>query len=590
MIGKYFPRKEQKNFYLPGQEIKIDRDYAFKNFTCEKDPLSTVKNRLSFAILSFLLIYSVICVRLFNLCIVPNQNSEKSIEIADDVRAYDKNPIKRADILDRNGTIIATSLPTVNLYANPKKVLNPQHAAVKLAQILPDIRYEDILAKLTRKGKFVYIKRNLSPSQQYQINSLGIPGLEFENGEKRIYPHKNLFAHIIGNTNIDNNGISGIEKQLDERLTQSDIPLQLTIDAGIQDTIREELAAAVEKYNAEGASAILMDVNSGEVIAMISLPDFDPNTGRFPSERAQFNFSTKGVYEPGSVLKIFNAALGLESGKVKVTDKFDATKPLKLRYNTIKDYRGENRWLNLPEILIYSSNIGSAHIALKVGKKEQQNFLSNLGFFKAIDNFEVAEKGFPLVPKRWGEETTATVGYGYGISVTPLHLVTAFSAVVNGGTYHNPTLLKENINSESHRVVSFNTSKEMRKLLRGVVVEGSGKRANVLGYEVAGKTGTANKLVNGRYIDKKVMTSFLATFPASNPQYALFMMMDEPKATKETWGFVTSGWNTVPTAGKIISAIAPQLNIKANYDLDELRRNRIIEASGTETAKNLIKR
>ena len=230
MIGKYFPRKEQKNFYLPGQEIKIDRDYAFKNFTCEKDPLSTVKNRLSFAMLSFLLIYSVICVRLFNLCIVPNQTSEKSIETADDVRAYDKSPIKRADILDRNGTIIATSLPTVNLYANPKKVLAPQQAAVKLAQILPDVRYEDILAKLTRRGKFVYIKRNLSPSQQYQINALGIPGLEFENGEKRIYPHKNLFAHIIGNTNIDNNGISGIEKQLDERLTQSDIPLQLTID------------------------------------------------------------------------------------------------------------------------------------------------------------------------------------------------------------------------------------------------------------------------------------------------------------------------------------------------------------------------
>lgn len=579
MWGKYFSGKEEKNFYLPGQEIKIDKNFSFKNYTCEKDPLSTCKNRVAFATLMFILVYTVICARLFTVCISPNLGVTKVADDNDRIRAYSANPIKRADIVDRNGTIIATSLPTVNLFANPKKILNAKKAAVELSKILPDIRYEDILDKLQRRASFVYIKRNLSPAQQYQINYLGIPGLEFENGEKRVYPHKNLFAHILGNTNIDNTGISGIEKQLDERLTQSDIPLTLTIDAGIQDTIREELKAAVEKYSAEGAVAILMDVKTSEIISMISLPDYDPNLNNFKTERAQFNFATKGVYEPGSVLKIFNAAMGLESGKVKVADKFDATKPLKLRYNTIKDYRGENRWLTLPEILIYSSNIGSAQIALKVGKKEQQSFMENIGFFKPIESIEVAEKGHPLVPKRWGEETTATVGYGYGLSITPLHLVTAFSAIVNGGIYHNPTVLKNNPHTDSHRVVSYNTSNEMRKLLRGVVVEGSGKRANVLGYEVAGKTGTANKLVNGRYIDKKVMTSFLATFPASNPQYALFLMMDEPKATKETWGFVTSGWNTVPTAGKIISSIAPQLNVKANYDLDELRRNRIIEAS-----------
>lgn len=579
MLRKYFSSKEEKKFYLPGQEIKIDKNFSFHNYTCEKDPLSTCKNRVAFATLMFILVYGVICARLFNVCVSPNLGVIRIADDGDKIRAYSANPIKRADIVDRNGTIIATSLPTVNLFANPKKILNIQNAAANLSKILPDMRYEDILDKLNRRSTFVYIKRNLSPAQQYQINALGIPGLEFENGEKRVYPHKNLFAHLLGNTNIDNLGISGVEKQLDERLTQSDIPLTLTIDSGIQDTIREELQLAVDKYSAEGAVAILMDVKTSEIIAMISLPDYDPNLNNFKSERAQFNFATKGVYEPGSVLKIFNAAMGLESGKVKVADRFDATKPLKLRYNTIKDYRGENRWLTLPEILIYSSNIGSAQVALKVGKKEQQSFMDNIGFFKPIDSIEVAEKGYPLVPKRWGEETTATVGYGYGLSITPLHLITAFSAVINGGMYHNPTVIKDNQHTDSHRVISYNTSNEMRKLLRGVVVEGSGKRANVLGYEVAGKTGTANKLVNGKYVDKKVMTSFLATFPASNPQYALFLMMDEPKATKETWGFVTSGWNTVPTAGKIISSIAPQLNIKANYDLDELRRNRIIEAS-----------
>lgn len=579
MFGKWFSRKSE-NFYLPGEEIKIDKSFSFNNYICEKDPFATCKNRILFAVLMFGLVYGIIAVRLMGVCTAGG----KEVEVAaaddnDSFYALPENPIKRADIIDRNGTIIATSLPTVNLYANPKKILDADESAEQLARILPDIRYEDILAKLKRRGSFVYIKRNLSPSQQYQINALGLPGLEFEDGEKRIYPHKNLFAHLLGTTNIDNIGISGLEKQLDERLRESDIPLKLTIDAGIQDTIREELKAGIEKFDALGGVAILMDVNSAEIIAMVSLPDFDPNRLDKASGRAMFNFATKGLYEPGSVFKVFNAALGLEKGNVKLSDRFDATKPLKLRYNVIKDYRGENRWLDLQEILIYSSNIGSAQIALKVGQEKQRRFLQGLGLFDNIGNFEVYEKASPLLPRRWGEETTATVAYGYGISVTPLHIITAFSSIVNGGIYHTPTILSGKTQNEDHRVISEKTSKAMRGLLRGVVVEGSGKRANVLGYEVAGKTGTANKLVNGKYVNKKVMTSFVGTFPASNPRYALLLMMDEPKATKETWGFVTSGWNTVPTAGKIISAIAPQLNIKANYDLDEMRRNRIIEAS-----------
>lgn len=547
------------------------------NYTCERDPLATCKNRVSFAILMFALVFMVLAGRLFDICISFDR-PEISVAEADRFYALPENPIKRADIVDRNGTIIATSLPTVHLYANPQKIINPQKAAMELARILPDIRYEDILSKLNKRGSFVYIKRNLSPSQQYQINALGIPGLEFEDSEKRIYPHKNLFAHLIGTTNIDNVGISGLEKKLDTRLRESDIPLKLSIDAGVQDTIRQELKAGIEKFHALGGAAILMDTNTAEVIAMVSLPDYDPNRPIKASDRATFNFATKGLYEPGSVLKVFNAALGLEKGHIRLTDRFDATKPLKLRYNVIKDYRGENRWLDLQEILIYSSNIGSAQIALQVGKQKQQEFLDGLGLFAPIDDFEVAEKASPILPRRWGESSTATIAYGYGLSVTPLHLATAFSAVVNGGIYHTPSVILHDKANEGRRVMSLKTSKEMRNLLRGVVVEGSGKRANVLGYEVAGKTGTANKLVNGRYVNKKVMTSFLGTFPASNPQYTLMLMMDEPQPLKETWGFVTSGWNTVPTAGNIIRAIAPQLNVKANYDLDEMRRKRIIEA------------
>lgn len=579
MIGKFFSHNN-KNFYFPGQEIKLDKSFSFSRYSCESDPLAMCKNRMIFSMLMFLIVFSVIALRLFFVCL-SGFGEVKTTIVADNDSFYalPENPIKRADILDRNGTIIATSLPTVNLYAVPSKIINPQKAAQKLAAILPDIRYEDILEKLSRKSSFVYIKRNLSPAQQYQINYLGIPGLDFENGEKRIYPHKNLFAQLIGTTNIDNVGISGMEKEFDKRLRESDIPLKLTIDAGLQDTIRRGLAEGIKKFSALGGVAILMDVNTAEVISMVSLPDYDPNRMFHVSDSALFNFATKGLYEPGSVLKVFNAALGLEKGNVKLTDRFDATKPIKLRYNVIKDYRGENRWLDLQEILIYSSNIGSAQIALKIGQEKQRAFLSSLGLFDPISDFEVAEKASPMLPRRWGESTTATVAYGYGVSVTPLHIITAFASIVNGGLYKTPTLLADNSTRETHRVVSENTSKKMRQLLRGVVVDGSGKRANVLGYEVAGKTGTANKLVNGKYIDKKVMTSFIGTFPASNPKYALLLMLDEPKATKETWGFVTSGWNTVPTAGKIISEIAPQLNVKANYDLDEMRKNRIIEAS-----------
>lgn len=586
MIGKYFSKQRKENFYLPGQEIKIGRSAALRNLTCEKDPLAVCRMRVLISILGFIFVYLIITLRLFDVCISGTYLKDKDQEEARHLQAFAQNPIKRADILDRNGTIVATSLPTVNLYANPKKIINPQKAAAELSKILPDLLYEDILAKLTKRASFVYLKRNLTPSQQYQINYLGIPGLEFENGEKRIYPHKNLFAHVIGNTNIDNMGISGIEKKLDERLTSSDIPLKLSIDSGVQDTIRELLAAGAKKFNAAGAAAILMDVNTSEIIAMVSVPDFDPNKTQNPSSAAQFNMATKGVYEPGSVLKVFNTAMSLESGKVKVADTFDATQPLKLRYNVIKDYRGENRWLSVPEILVYSSNIGSARMALKVGGDEQKEFMKKIGFFDEL-NIELPEKSKPLVPRRWGESTIATVAFGYGLAVTPLHVITGFSAMINGGTYHNPTLIKHDTPDKGRRVISYNTSKSMRKLLRLVVVEGSGKRANVKGYEVAGKTGTANKLsAEGKYVDKKVRTTFVSAFPISNPKYALLVMLDEPKGSKETWGFVTSGWNTVPTAGKIIEAIAPQLNLKANYDLDELRNSRIIEAAYGTTKKH----
>ncbi len=570
--------KNKVRFYDAGQEIEVSKFKFNHRYGLSNNAFSICKNRLFFAMAVFAFVFLVLSIRVFNVCLSNHFNiSYKSAE-EESLALLNKNPIKRADILDKKGVVLATSLPTVNLYANPKKILNAQEAAAQLSGLLPDMLYEDILAKLQKRSRFVYLKRNLTPSQQYQINALGIPGLDFEDVEKRVYPHNSLFSHLLGTTNIDNKGTQGLERFLDERLQTSDIPLTLSIDSGVQNTIREELLAAVKKFSAKNATAILMDVNTSEVISMVSLPDFNPNDGN-ASLNSKFNFATSGVYEPGSVLKVFNTALGLETGKITVADTFDVTKPIKLKYNTIKDYRGENRILSLSEVLIYSSNIGSAQIALKVGQSLQKEFLKKIGFLNKV-NLETFEKASPIIPHRWPEETVATIGYGYGISLTPMHLISAFSAVVNGGVYHNPSFIKKQGNSDDgYRIISESTSIKMRSLLRDVVVKGSGKGANVKGYEVAGKTGTANKLIDGKYVNGKVMTTFLSTFPASNPKYSLLVMLDEPKATKDTWGFVTSGWNTVPTANKIIKSIAPQLGLQANEELLQDSSKRIIEVS-----------
>lgn len=532
--------------------------------------VKTCRERMRLVVAAFIAIYAMIAVKVFAVCLPHGIKISMPQDQSVTHEANIESPIKRADILDRNGAIIATTLPTVNLYANPKKIQDADDVAEQLSFIFPELGFSDLYAKLTKpKCSFSMIKHDLSPTQQAAVNKLGFPGIEFQASEKRVYVHKNLFAHVVGYTDIDNIGQAGVEKFMHKRLTESSKPLELTLDIGIQDAVREELVTALEKYKAIGAAAILMDVNTGEVISLVSLPDYNPN-GKIPvGEKSLFNFVTLGTYEPGSVFKTFNAALGLESGKVKVTDKFDATKPVVIQKRKISDFHGENRWLSVGEILIYSSNIGSVRIAEKVGKDGQRAFLKNLGFFESVKDFEVPEKARPQVQseKNWAQITLATVSYGHGISVTPLHIITAFSALVNGGIYHTPTLIKSDTPKISKRVMSEQTSEQMRPLLRDVVLYGSGKKAEVKGYEVGGKTGTANKNTKGKYAEKRVTNSFLSMFPASNPKYALLVVIDEPQGIKETYGFRTSGWNAAPTAGKIIATVAPQLGLKANFDI-----------------------
>ncbi len=577
--GLWYRKKKNNSFYLPGEEINIRREDMFANWDTKTGGY-TGKSRILIGICAVLFAYLLVALRLFDACVLPNlrENNREDRVFAQ------RQTIHRADITDRNGAVIATSLPTRDLDANAKNILRPRETAQKLVELFPELRFDAVYNKLKRRRGTYTIKRNLSPHQQSAIIALGNPGLEFRANEKRIYPHQNLMSHLVGSTDIDNNGVSGLEKGLDNRIIHSQIPVRLSVDLGVQDTIRQILMQNMQKFSAINATSILLDVNSGEIIAMVSLPDYDPNNITLKDKNALFNTATARVYEPGSVLKIFNTAMSLESGKVRLSEKFDATEPLKLKYNTIYDYRGENRWLSVEEVLVYSSNIGSARMALQSGFSEQYNFLKKIKFFERLD-LELVETAKPLVPPehkwRQSDSTVATIAYGYGISVSPLHLISAYAAMINGGIYHNPTVLRRtNTDKNGFRVISDNTSQQMRRLLRAVVTEGSGKRADVSGYEIGGKTGTANKLgKDGKYLHKKVRTTFMAAFPMSNPQYALLIMLDEPKATKDTFGFVTSGWNAVPTGAEIISAVAPQLGIPANHDLEDERRNKIIEAS-----------
>ncbi len=576
-----FSKRKDEKIYLPGQEIKISRRaITSKSYTTENDNVLTCRQRTLFALCCFAAVYLILCARVTYVCLGNGINIDTAlVEMADDADIiHFKNTVKRADIMDRNGEIIATSLPTVNLYANTKKVRHQEDVAAALNEIFPDDSYEYFLKRLNRKGAFIYLKRNLSPAQQSQVNNLGIPGLEFENCEKRVYPHKNLFAHVLGSTDVDNTGIAGIEKSMNERLTTSTKPLYLSLDLGIQNQIRDELIAGVQQFNAAGGAAILMDVKTGQIVAMTSVPDYDPNENSKFGEREMFNFATKGIYEAGSVFKVFNTALSLESGKVKMTDRFDTSHPIKIHRLKVTDPHGSHGQLTPEDILVESSNIGSTLEILRVGKKFQRRFLQSINMDKALTEFELPELAKPwfLSEKNWGETSMVTISYGYGISSTPLHIITAFSAIVNGGMYHQPTLL-HNFKHKGKRVVSKETSDSMRQLLRAVVTRGTGRRANVEGYQVMGKTGTADKLENGHYNHSKSISSFISAFPQSNPKYALLVVIDDPKASKETFGYTTAGWNAVPISRNIISAVAPQLNIKADFDIE--KQKSIVDAA-----------
>lgn len=492
-----------------------------------------------------------------------------------EIHAARTDPIKtsRSNIVDRNGVLVATELKTVSLSANPQRVLDPQEAATKLASVLPDQSASDLAKKLSGDRRFVWVQRQLTPLQQWEVNNLGIPGLEFHTEDARVYPQGRLLSHIMGFTDIDNNGISGIEREFDNSLREGNTPLRLSIDTRLQYIMRRELSAAINEFSAIGGTGLIMDANNGEVLAMVSLPDFDPNHPGEANTETLFNRSTLGIYELGSTFKIFNSALALESGVANLDSQFDASKPLRVARHTINDYHGKNRWLSLAEVFIYSSNIGSALMVSEVGPVAQKSFMEKLGFLAPVP-IELPEAGAPLYPKVWRPINMMTISYGHGIAISPLHLTAAVSAMVNGGTMYKPTLIASDRPRKGERIISERTSKALRQLMRLNNIEGSGKKSNAAGYLVGGKTGTAEKLnARGGYAKNSRISTYVAAFPMNDPKYVVYAVLDEPQGTKETFGFAGGGWVAAPVVSRVISQMGPMMGIEpVDADAPEIRQ------------------
>lgn len=479
--------------------------------------------------------------------------------------------LQRGNIVDRNGVLLATSLSTASLFANPKKMTNKEDAARKLAKVFPDVGYAGLQDRFKRNANFVWIKRNLTPREENAVNRLGIPGLYFQPEERRVYPHGRLLSHVLGYVGIDGKGLAGVEQYFDTRLRDKDEnkdPVALSIDIKLQNILYEELSRGVAEFRALGGTGIIMDIASGEILAMANLPDFDPHRPTAAKDTDRFNRAALGVYEMGSTFKTFTMAMALDNGVVTMQDGYDASHPIRIANFTISDAHPEGRWLSVPEIYAYSSNIGTAKMAMDVGGARQQAFLKKLGMMQPV-SIEIPEKGQPRWPADWKPINTMTIAYGHGMSVSPLHLIRGIAAIVGNGKLPNLTLVKDGNAKKLNgpMVVKEETVQEVRRLMRLVVEHGTGGKANVPGYRVGGKTGTAEKVQGHGYNAKAKLTLFVSTFPVDQPKYVLLTMLDEPQPTKETFGYATGGWTAAPITGRIIARMGPLYGIAPVYDV-----------------------
>ena len=526
------------------------------------------RNRVVMTMAVFFSIYGAIAGRLVYLGL---QDPDSSGGPASRVTA------SRPDIVDRNGEVLATDIKTASLFAEPRRIVDADEVIERLATVLPDIDAEQTYHKLKSGAGFVWLRRQLTPRQQADIMQLGLPGIGFRTEKRRFYPGGATASHILGLTNIDNKGIAGMEKYIDDQgladlqatglaVAEDLRPVKLSIDIRVQHIVHDEVARAMEKYHAIAAGAVILDIHTGEVLAMASLPDFDPNNPYNALEKDRLNRMSAGTFEMGSTIKSFTTAMALDSGKVTLKSTFDATRPITIGRQTIRDFHGKGRVLTVPEVFIYSSNIGSAREADVVGIEGHREFLHRLGLLDRMQT-ELPEVARPSEPKVWKKVHSITIAFGHGMSTTPLQTAVGAAALMNGGKLLPPTFLprtEEAAAAVSTQVLNPQTSEDMRYLYRLNAEKGSGKRAEVPGYRVGGKTGTAEKVVNGRYSTDKRFNAFLAAFPMDDPKYVVLTIIDEPKPEKPGIG-ATAGLNAAPMVANIIRRSAPMLGVKPEF-------------------------
>ncbi len=469
----------------------------------------------------------------------------------------------RGSIYGRNGELLATTVKVNSLNINPQEILNKNETIKKLKKIFPQLIDENVRIKLNTRKKYVNLLREITPQEHILLLKQGIEGIQIEPRDKRIYPNNNLASHILGGTDIDGKGIAGIEKSFNEQLLNGN-DVTISIHNGIQHITERVLSEQIEKFDAEGGAGIIMNAKNGEIYAITSLPDYNANNYNNIVNQNLFNKATKGIYELGSTLKLITAAVAFESEHVKENDVFDVSSPLKVSSRTIRDFHPLNYHLNIPEVIVHSSNIGSAKIAKKIGASTQLKYLKSLGFLDKLD-LEIPELGKPQVLRDGKLLTTMTISYGHGIAITLVHLASATATIVNNGIKVKPTLLISNSNPLNNRIFSKKTSQKMKSIMRLVVSSkhGTAKKAEAAGYLVGGKTGTAEKVnQSGGYSRKKNIVAFTAAYPMNDPQFIITVMIDNPKGQKFSFGYRTAGWVAAPVIKKLVTRISPVLNIK----------------------------
>ena len=531
------------------------------------------KSRVGLLILAFTALYGVIGGRLV-------EYAMKTPEIVSSILPPDRLMASRPDILDRNGEVLATDIRTVSLFAEPNKIVDADEAIEKLATVLPDLDVKGTYRKLSVKSShFAWLRRQLTPKQQSQILALGIPGIGFRPEKRRFYPGGPTASHILGYVNIDNRGVSGMEKYIDDQgladlasvgMT-SDQPLEpvkLSVDIRVQNIVRDVVTSAVTNYEAKGAGAVVLDIHTGEVLGMASAPDFDPNNPEEGAKEGWLNRMSNGTFEMGSTFKTFSTAMALDSGKVSINDSFDASRPIRIGGFTINDFHGQRRWLTVPEIFEYSSNIGTAKMIDIVGMEMQKDYLTRFGLLTKMKT-ELPEVKMPSQPKVWKKINSITISFGHGVSTTPMQTAVAGAALVNGGKLIEPTFLprtREQADETAEVVVKKSTSDSIRYLFKLNGIKGSGRNADVPGFNVGGKTGTADKVVNGRYAHNLNFNAFLAAFPIDNPQYVVLTFCDEPHNGEK--GQNIAAYTAAPMVKNIIRRAAPILGVDPQFGED----------------------